>query len=760
MKAGLLPELYGGGMIRAGSRWRVALLRPGNAPINTLAKVLNEHNVLGNELGEYSSKQFSILFTETMLRRGRLGLIETVEYAELPTDVNLLVVIDQFEEIFRYKATHQQTNAADESAAFVKLLLEAIKTEQPPIYILLTMRSDYLGECSQFEGLAEEINQSHYLVPRMTRDQLREAILGPITVASARVGGANITPQLLNRLLNDVGDDPDQLPILQHALMRTWNNWMQDESAASLDKSIDLKHYINIGSMREALSQHGDEIYNELSPLQKEIAKTLFKCLTTKEDGRYIRRHTKLETICAIVKASKEDVTEEHVLQVIEQFRREGRSFLMPYTGEINSKDVIDISHESLIRVWQKLKDWSDEEAEKAEDYHRLVEDWKFKKDGKGGFLRDRQLAVALKWRDKYNPHEAWAAMYADKSGNAIDFNAVMRFLEDSEEKDEKEKAQKERQQQEKIRIRNLIIAIITILLICVLGSFVFALWWAREAKKSELKAISSSARASFASDQQLEALIESLKVGRELKQWYSQTIDSETKLQVLAVLREMVYKVNERNRLEKDTYWVRCLSFTKDGKLLASGSKDKTIKLWRRDGRLFKNMDNKSPVKSLAFSPDGEVLVSGDDENTIKLWSIHKTHPIMELPKQEGLVTSVDFSPDGKRFVSASERIITLWERNGKLIKKFPNLHTALVNSVKFIDNNTIASGSNDKTIKIWRIDGKEIASRKDSNQVVDIAFNPKRQLIASASGDEIKLWSRDGKQQGEPLKKTRRTP
>ncbi|MDZ7966360.1 MAG: hypothetical protein RM368_15510 [Nostoc sp. DedSLP03] len=742
MKAGLLPELYGGGMVGAGSRWRVAVVRPGNAPINTLANVLNKHDVLGNELGEYStSKQFSILFTETMLRRGRLGLIEAVEYAELPTDVNLLVVIDQFEEIFRYKVTHKDTNAADESAAFVKLLLEAIKRKQPPIYILLTMRSDYLGECYQFEGLAEEINKSHYLVPRMTRDQLREAILSPIAVASARVGGANITTQLLNRLLNDVGDNPDQLPILQHALMRTWNNWMQDEST-SHDKFIDLKHYINIGSMREALSQHGDEIYNELSLHQKQIAETLFKCLTLKEDGKYIRRPTKLERICDIAKVSEEDV-----IQIVDQFRSEGRSFLTPYTGEINFKDVIDISHESLIRLWKKLQKWSDEEADKAEDYHRLVEDWKLKERKKGGLLNIRRLEVALDWCEKYNPDEAWAAMYADKSGDATDFKAVMQFLKDSKIEDEKKKAEEKRQQHIKIRLAFGLTAVVT--LACI---FLFFLW--RETKKGQLNALSSSSEAYFASDQQPDALIESLKAGRELKQWYSQAIDSKTKSQVLAVLREMVYKVNERNILKKHTGWVTCLSFSKDGKLLASGSEDKTIKLWERDGRFFNEMDNKSLVKSLAFSPDGEVLVSGDDEKTIKLWSIHKTHPIMELPKQEDSVTSVDFSPDGKRFVSASGRRITLWERNGRLIKIFPNLHTALVNSVKFLDNNTIASGSDDKTIKNWRIDGKEIATWEDTNKIADISFNPKLQLIASASGDQIKLWSRrDGKQQGKPL-------
>ncbi|NIT71594.1 MAG: hypothetical protein GWN55_06035, partial [Phycisphaerae bacterium] len=144
----------------------------------------------------------------------------------------------------------------DEAAAFVTSLLEATKSDEVPIYVVLTMRSDFLGECSQFRDLPEAMNEGQYLVPRMTRDQRRAAIAGPVAV-----GGGDIAPRLVQQLLNDVGDNPDQLPILQHALMRTWNHWAKQSRNHN---SIDLENYESIGGMQQALSFHADEAYDEL----------------------------------------------------------------------------------------------------------------------------------------------------------------------------------------------------------------------------------------------------------------------------------------------------------------------------------------------------------------------------------------------------------------------------------------------------------------------------------------------------------------
>src|SRR5215468_10677619 len=200
--------------------WRMAQFRPGSDPMRAMADALASDGVL---FRDYHGGGLTLAeIVDTTLRMSKLGLIDIYEQARLGEDVNLLVVVDQFEELFRYRQVRagQQENVADiteQATAFVNLLLEARQQTTCRIYVVLTMRSDFLGDCAQFPGLAEAINAGQYLVPRMTREERRAAITGPVGV-----GGAEISPVLLTRLVNDVGDNPDQLSILQHALNRTW----------------------------------------------------------------------------------------------------------------------------------------------------------------------------------------------------------------------------------------------------------------------------------------------------------------------------------------------------------------------------------------------------------------------------------------------------------------------------------------------------------------------------------------------------------
>ena len=159
------------------------------------------------------------------------------------------------------------------------------------------MRSDFLGDCSQFWELPEAINNGQYLIPRMTRDERREAISGPVAV-----GQGAISEPLVNQLLNDVGDNPDQLPILQHALMRTWDHWLSHRNG----NPMDIPDYNAIGGMAEALSRHADEAYAELNEEQTAIAEKLFKGLTEKgADNREIRRPMEVGEICELTGRTK-----------------------------------------------------------------------------------------------------------------------------------------------------------------------------------------------------------------------------------------------------------------------------------------------------------------------------------------------------------------------------------------------------------------------------------------------------------------------
>jgi hypothetical protein len=208
VKAGLLDGLEVGFLTEAGAIWRRAVLRPGSHPLKRLAKALMQEKALRRERGEGAH---AASFLHATLRRGPLGLVETLRETPLPERTNLLVLVDQFEEIFRY----HQDGGKDEAAAFVALLLESAKPRDERIYVVLTMRSDFLGDCALFSGLPEAMNESQYLTPRLTREQRRAAMVGP-----ARVFGGEVAPELVNRLLNDMGPDPDQLPLMQHVMRR------------------------------------------------------------------------------------------------------------------------------------------------------------------------------------------------------------------------------------------------------------------------------------------------------------------------------------------------------------------------------------------------------------------------------------------------------------------------------------------------------------------------------------------------------------
>ncbi|HWS86886.1 MAG TPA: LpqB family beta-propeller domain-containing protein [Pyrinomonadaceae bacterium] len=423
--AGLLPALQGGLMASAGSDWRIASFRPGHDPVGNLARALTAPEVFGSEEAREAEMQAAL--TEATLRRSGLGLLEVVRQARgasgpggrprLQPYENLLVVVDQFEELFRFRQLIEVENSKEDAAAFVRLLLEAGSRPEEKIYVVLTMRSDFLGDCAQFQGLPEAINDGQYLIPRMTRDERREAVTGPVAV-----GGGRITDPLVNQLLNDMGDNPDQLPILQHALMRTWDYWLTHRRNG---EPIDLPHYHAVGGMGEALSRHAEEAYGELGEAGQEqsarqrIAEKLFKALTEKgADNREIRRPVELCEAAAITEAS-----EGEVAAVVEVFRRPGRSFLMPPAGvPLDSDSLIDISHESLIRNWERLKKWTDEEAQSARIYRRLAETAVLHRAGEEALLKDPALQVALDWREKSRPNAVWARRYHPEFETATSF--------------------------------------------------------------------------------------------------------------------------------------------------------------------------------------------------------------------------------------------------------------------------------------------------------------------------------------------------
>jgi tetratricopeptide (TPR) repeat protein/energy-coupling factor transporter ATP-binding protein EcfA2 len=456
VRSGLIPSLHSGFMVQAGSSWRVAVFRPGEDPVGHLAAALDDEAVLGprGDLGETRR-----VLLDATLRRGATGLLEAVRQAWLPAGENVLLIVDQFEELFRFSHSRRVRNSHEESVAFVRLLLQAAQQTAVPIYVVLTMRSDFIGDCMQYAGLPEAVNDGQYLVPRMSRDELRSAITGPVAV-----GGGEIAPRLVTRLLNEVGDDPDQLPVLQHALMRAWDHWERDSQGG---RPIDVEDYDAIGTMKEALSRHAEEAYADLdTDTARQVAEVMFRSLTdTVTDGRGVRRPTSVEEIAEVA-----GVPEGEVVAVADVFRRRGRSFLMPPPDvRLGSRSVLDISHESLMRRWTRLIDWAEQERTAAEFYVRLSRAAAWHEQGTAALWRDPELSLGLKWRGETRPNRAWADRYD------VGFDRASAFLARSAEARDREVAAQEQARRQKLRRAWQVAGALGVLLVVTVALAVYA---------------------------------------------------------------------------------------------------------------------------------------------------------------------------------------------------------------------------------------------------------------------------------------------
>ncbi len=306
-------------------------------------------------------------------------------------------------------------------------------------------------------------------------------------------------------------------------------------------------------------------------------------------------------------------------------------------------------------------------------------------------------------------------------------------------------------------------------------------------AAKGEIRALQSAARAKLASHQGLEALIEAVRLGRQLKETYGSRANEQT--EALAAMAEVVYGVREKNRIEGYGDVVASVSFSPDGQILAStnyriplhrqdgtllatldghgsgltrvrfspdgktiasASYDETIKLWNLEGKLLHTLKGHTAlVSDVRFSPDGRILASGSNDNTVRIWSINGEQ-IAIFRGHEGGISDVSFSPDGETIVSASwDGTVKLWSAGGQLLKILDS-SSAPVTGVTFSsDGTTIVSGDVNGTIQFWQTNGTlagTLAAHGD--RIRSLNFSPDGTILVSASDDRtVKFWDvKDG--------------
>jgi WD40 repeat protein len=276
------------------------------------------------------------------------------------------------------------------------------------------------------------------------------------------------------------------------------------------------------------------------------------------------------------------------------------------------------------------------------------------------------------------------------------------------------------------------------------------------DSKINQIQALTISAEALFVSDRRLEALVQAIKAKQQLR--HVDKPDGQTQVMVDSVLRQTAYGVVEYNSLLGHQDKVLAIAFSPDGAIVASGSVDRTIKLWQPDGTLVKTLTgHNDEILDLAFSPNGQVLASASGDGTVKLWS-RQGELLRTLKGHGGGVYGVAFSPDGQAIASsAGDGTVKLWHLDGKLLRTIKG-HQGEVWGVDFSpillsqgrteERYILASASRDNTVKIWSASGRLLAVLQGhSSTVRAVTFSPDGKILATASDDRtVKLWQLNG--------------
>jgi predicted chitinase len=335
VRAGVLPALQRDHDLNR-QDFRYSIIRPSQGPLEALAAALLA------QLGPVDPEDPD----ESWLDRAAIDqdLVETIEQRLDAAKATLCLVVDQFEEIFRWAAERDLA----EAEFLVDFLCRVARREtgNRNFFILVTMRSDYLGQCAQFQNFAGVVNQCQYLLDNLDEFGILRAIHDP----ADRFGGTIAAP-LADRLRFMAKEDADALPILQHTLMCLYDALENKERGWTLD----LESFGQVSGDHGALHEHVERTYQETvgdSPERAAALEWMFRALTDLDaGGRAIRRPCRSTELAAV-----SGVDEATVLELVEAFARPGCNFLVVAASERGSREV-DISHEALIRRWRRIGD-------------------------------------------------------------------------------------------------------------------------------------------------------------------------------------------------------------------------------------------------------------------------------------------------------------------------------------------------------------------------------------------------------------------
>ena len=746
VQAGLMAKLRQGQQIPGSDRWWVSCFSPGSKPVQALAKLLSESKNPKTQAQEQ-------LQIEGLLYQGVEGLVRWLRNRREPM---VVLVVDQFEELFTLAGVRERQE-------FIELILGAIRYAGDRFKLVLTIRADFVASCLETAELAQILQKNSVLVPPyLIEADYRDAIIKP-----AQQVGLQVEPGLVKVLLQDLDRSAGDLPLLQFALQQLWERREQGE--------LTLKAYEELEGIKGALERQAQAVYDHLDAESQDCARWIFLNLTQlgegTEDTR--RRITKSDLIVpkypeALVNRTLRVLTDAKLLVVNLDSGNSNigysRNAANPTENDelfletMRQEATVEVVHEILIRHWSSLRWWLEENRSRLRSQRQIEQAailWLHKDKQHDFLLQGIRLAEAEEIFIKYNDELSVTA--TEYVATCIDARL------------EAQRAAKKR-----LRQAQLTAAVLGILGLATTAFGIGAYRQQLITKMENISSLTAVAQGQLLSNQQLESLTTSVKAGKKFKQinTFGKRLIGEdnwqsTKFKTTASLQQSIYGTQELNRLEGHSQKVNTVRVSDDGKLYATASDDKTVKIWQPNGNLLKtltatevemttislNLNGSqqkivNPIrmpKNISISTDNRsYVIDGDDDHIVQLKTKSDGQLISSFIHNES-VNNLSLSGDKKLLATTTiDGKINIWNQEGILQQTLIG-HTGEVSDIKFIPNQSdryqLISTGVDKTVRIWQVFNRYHSSGDGIYSVAVSPLSPDR--FAAADGDDqIKIW------------------